>query len=88
MTLLASEGVQRLVDERKAKRSELERAQKCAESVIERADQGILERDLIAKLMEDAEVSRSVASSAADYLRAIGAVQKNWATGLLTHIVG
>ncbi|PZF02833.1 hypothetical protein DEJ01_09920 [Curtobacterium sp. MCLR17_040] len=85
MTLLAAEGVQKLVDVRRAEQSALDQAQQRAIDVVGRTDQGILEGDLVRALMTELRVTKSVASSATDYLRAIGVVQKDWVTGFLTH---
>lgn len=86
MTLLASEGVRRLADERRAEQTQLEDAQQRAISVVTEAAHGIPERDLVQTLMSELTVDRSVASSAADYLLAIGVARKDWVTGLLTQV--
>lgn len=82
MTLLAVEGISRLVRYRESERAVWTRALQAALDVFGRRPDGMLERDLVEELV-DQGYPRSVAAGCANELRSGGVAVKDWQTGFL-----
>lgn len=85
MTLLAFEGISKLAEERAREQEEFKRFAELARKIFESHQLGILERELVHRLVEQG-ATRSVASACADELLSGGIARKNWTSGLLTHV--
>jgi hypothetical protein len=81
---LLSAGLSRLAAQRRDEIAELNRVTERAIAILNASPGGILANDLNDQLKKECSTTKSVASSATDYLRSSGKATKNWETGLLT----